>query len=68
MGRCVCGQNGVKCSRTNPTCDRETGVCQCGKRKNRWGGPYTLCYIGQICTVHANMGKCRNVQSASVPK
>merc|ERR1711963_852823 len=59
MGRCVCGQNGVKCSRTNPTCDRETGVCQCGKRKNRWGGPYTLCYIGQICTVHANMGKCR---------
>ena len=58
VGKCVCGLNGSKCSRTNPTCDHETGTCQCGKRKNKWGGPYNVCYLGQICTTNGYRGKC----------
>jgi len=65
MGRCVCGMNGSKCSRTNPTCDHETGTCQCGAKKNKWGGPYNFCYLGQICTVSKDRGKCHD---ADVPK
>ena len=65
MGRCVCGMNGSKCSRTNPTCDHETGTCQCGAKKNKWGGPYNFCYLGQICTVSKDRGKCHD---ADIPK
>ena len=49
MRRCVCGTNGYKCSKTNPTCDYDTGTCQCGVKKTRYGAPYTICYVGQIC-------------------
>ena len=65
LGKCVCGMNGSKCSKTNPTCDHDTGTCQCGAKKNRWGGPYNICYLGQICTVKGERGKCAN---ANVPK
>jgi len=65
MGRCVCGMNGSKCSRTNPSCDHETGTCQCGAKKNKWGGPYNFCYLGQICSVSRDRGKCND---ADVPK
>ena len=64
-GRCVCGKNGSPCSRTNPTCDYETGICQCGPKKNQWGGPYNICFLGQVCTVTGNIGRCKD---ADIPK
>ena len=64
-GRCVCGTNGSPCSATNPSCDYETGNCQCGPKKNKYGGPYNICFLGQICTVTGDTGRCAD---ADVPK
>ena len=57
-GRCVCGAHGARCSKTNPTCDHITGICQCGPRKNKWGGPDKRCFLGQVCVIKDEIGRC----------
>lgn len=60
--RCVCGAHGARCSQTNPTCDHSTGICQCGPKKNKWGGPAKRCFLGQVCVVLGEIGKCANTK------